>query len=533
MTDSIKINIALKDAPPRTKDKKDIARDKKNGSSKQQQHQQQSNITNTKSNNNNAFTNASMNTNNGKTINTTKSSGHHHHHHQQQQAPSSSSSRNKVVDPPAGDDTIKLNILREDLIRNRNAALEMKAHAERLQTLMLEGKSAAARANANAVHASRHQPILPIRPTPPLVHTAALRGNPIPPVRGTAAVPPFDPVIQPVEPAAPIPGAAAAVAPAVNEGIPISFVITSTILSFVYVFIFIIFLVVIPAHIGRYISSLWFLSSSDDNDNNDAVKHYIFSSINKGNSAILFMKLFDIPEIDELTATMKLYNQVDGHVIPDELYNKLRAMFEVSVGYSFYMTSFFAIYVSVCVFCASQNTRNNFYQNQVSELLKIQFDVAVRTINTIIKGKLLFILYGLVIPFASSSLILKFLSRRLPAEMQFTITTTTTAAYGDAIVTDADVGNVRGVTMTSSHILVLVTLFLFSHLLMVHSRYLGFVLRQLIDKKYLSGFLPEVSITRHVFVNVSVFDAMFTELSSSSSSSSSLLSSSSSSSSSS
>lgn len=496
MTDSIKINIVQKDAPPRTKDKKNIARDKKNGSSKQQQ--QQSNIASTKSN---AFTNASMNTN-GKTINTTKSSGQHQQ--QQQQAPSSSSSRYKLADPPAGDDTIKLNILREDLIRNRNAALEMKAHAERLQTLMLEGKSAAARANANAVYASRHQhqPILPIRPTPPPpVHTAAPRGNPIPPVRvGTAAEPPLDPVIQPVELAALIPGAAAAaVAPAVNEGIPISFIVISTVLSFVYVFIFIIFIVVIPAHVGRYISSLWFLSSSDDIDNNDAVKRYIFSSINKGNSAILFMKLFDIPEIDELTATMKLYHQVDGHVISDELYSKLRAMFEVSVGYSFYMTSFFAIYVTVCVFCASQNTRNNFYQNQVSELLKVQFDVAVRTINTIIKGKLLFILYGVVIPFTSSSLILKFLSRRLPVEMQFTIinSTTTTTTYGNAVVTDADVGNVRGggVTMTSSHVLVMVTLFLFSHLLMIHSRYLAFVLRQLIDKKYLSGFLPEVSKT--------------------------------------
>lgn len=498
MTDNIKINIVLKDAPPRIKEKKDVVREKKNGSSKQQQ--QQSYTASTKSH---SFTNASStNTNNGKTINTTKSSGQYqHHHHQQQQAPSSSSSRNKVADPPAGDDTIKLNILREDLIRNRNAALEMKAHAERLQTLMLEGKSAAARANANAIYASRHQPIAPVRPTPPSVHAATLRGNPIPPVRGTAVVPPVDPVIQPVEPAAPIPGAAAAVAvaPAVNEGIPISFIVTSTILSFVYVFIFIIFIVVIPAHIGRYISSLWFLSSSsndNDNDNNDAVKRYIFSSINKGNSAILFMKLFDIPEIDELTATMKLYHQVDGHVIPDELYSKLRAMFEVSVGYSFYITSFFAIYVTVCVFCASQNTRNNFYQNQVSELLKVQFDVAVRTINTIIKGKLLFILYGLLIPFVSSSLILKFLSRRLPAEMQFTTTiTTTTTTHGSADAIDADDSNVRGVTMTSSHILVMVTLFLFSHLLMVHSRYLAFVLRQLIDKKYLSGFLPEVSKT--------------------------------------
>ena len=495
-TDNINININVirKDAP-RTKEKKD-ARDKKNvpstSSKQQQQKQQQSNTTNTKGN---ASTNA-----NGKASNT-KGTGQQQQ--QQHQAPSSSSSRNKVADPPAGDDTIKLNILREDLIRNRNAALEMKAHAERLQTLMMEGKSAAAR--ANAAHAAKHQPIPPVRPAPS-GHTFTPGGN----QAAAAAVPPIDPVNQLVEPAAPIPGgagaAAAVVVPAAgNEGIPISFVVTGTILSFVYVFIFIIFIVVIPAHVGRYITSLWFYSSGDYNNNynynndNEAVKNYIFSSINKGNSAILFMKLFDIPEIDELTATMKLHHQVDGHVIPDELYSKLRAMFEVSVGYSFYLTTFFAIYISVCVFCASQNTRNNFYQNQVSELLKVQFDVAIRTINTIIKGKLLLILYGILIPFASTSLILKFLSRRLPVEMQFTTTTTTTTTtYGNGN-DDGNVNSVgvRGVTMTSSHVLVMVTLFLFSHLIMVHSRYIAFVLRQLVDKKYLTGFLPEVTISNN------------------------------------
>jgi len=93
------------------------------------------------------------------------------------------------------------------------------------------------------------------------------------------------------------------------------------------------------------------------------------------------LTLFEVPEIDELTAMMNLYNHVDEHVVNNVLYGKLTAIFEVTLS--------LAIYVSVCVFYASQKTRNNFYQTQVSDLLKVQFKVAVRMTNTIIKGKLL------------------------------------------------------------------------------------------------------------------------------------------------
>lgn len=231
-------------------------------------------------------------------------------------------------------------------------------------------------------------------------------------------------------------------------------------LAYAYVMLFIAAALLLPAFLGDCFFSFTPLGQMFTARLGQRIAEHLRSEEN----FLVIMKLLDHLEYP----TEGLEVHADNALVARILLTQARAVLNLAFGYALYA----AVPLAGLAFCYLQYVANIDYSGNAFDVVGVvtrQARALQGVMHTGAKMAILLVVNGIALPLAITYLTAKFVNKGLPVYL-------------------------RAPDLASFPVLLIFGLFIFSHLFISHVRHVCYELRQVINKKYLVGILPETTI---------------------------------------
>ncbi len=228
-------------------------------------------------------------------------------------------------------------------------------------------------------------------------------------------------------------------------------------LAYGYVGVFVVIALVIPALLGDVFFSYTAVGQLLTSD----LRRHIMTALDSEESFHSLVKLLEYLEF----STERLEMSTDKELAAQIVLTQVRATMNLAFGYAIYT----AVPVLGLTVCYVQYIANIDYSGNAFDVVGVvtrQARAVQGMLDTGVKILLLMIINGVALPIAITFLTAKFLDKGLPPYLR----------AGD---------------LDNPPVLLIFGLFIFSHLFIAHVRHVLYELRQVINKKYLVGILPD------------------------------------------